>query len=75
MVKILPFIGLVAAVGLLFFGNTAGFSRIIIDKISPCVQNPMNSFPCNSHYDIYLMVFAAILGVVSVIFIAKGFIK
>ncbi len=75
MIKILPFVGLVIAVSLFIFGNTAGFSRKIIDKISPCVQDSMNSFPCNAHYDVYLMAFAFILGVISLIFVAKDFIK
>lgn len=41
----------------------------IINKIYPCTQNPLNSFPCFMKYDIYFMILLLTISVILCIYL------
>ena len=51
--------GLLIIIALLFILVLNGLVGIgeMINRIIPCAQNPLNSFPCHLKYDMYFMLF------------------
>ncbi len=52
-----------------YIGNEGIIGRLVND-IFPCVQEPMNSFPCYGVYDLFAMAFALIAGIVCLVLLA-----
>ncbi len=67
MVKLFVVVALIVSGILMYIGNKGLFSRFIINKVFPCVQNPGYSFPCNGVWDIGLMIFAVVVGIISIV--------
>jgi len=45
-------LGIIVCFFVFQLANTGRFIGVLINRFSPCVQNPMNSFPCFGIYDI-----------------------
>jgi len=44
--------------------NTKMFFGFLINQIYPCREEPLNSFPCYSNYDFYLMFLVLLIGLI-----------
>ena len=58
---IVPISGIIIC-AVVFLKANAGFFGLLINELFPCVQSPMNSFPCFGIYDVEAMVIASVLG-------------
>jgi hypothetical protein len=59
-----PLLGIIVCIFVFLKANTGRFFGVLINRFFPCVQNPMNSFPCFGIYDIGMMIAALILGII-----------
>lgn len=65
--EIYPFtLGIIVCFFVFELANTGRFIGVFINRFSPCVQNPMNSFPCFGFYDIVAMGIAVAIGIILV---------
>lgn len=67
-----PYVVAIAAIlpPIIFYVADKGVFGRMVGSVFPCVQQPMNSFPCSVVYDFYAMAFAVILGVACLILLA-----
>jgi len=56
--------GIIVCLILFYLANTGKVFGRFINHLSPCVQNPANSFPCFGIYDIAIMILAVVIGVI-----------
>ena len=56
--------GIMVCGALFYLANTGRYFGAWVNKIRPCVQEPMTSFPCYGVYDIGAMIFAVVVGIV-----------
>ena len=66
---------IIASVVLFYLANSYSIASRIINMISPCKQDPINSFPCHGGYDVMLMVISGILVFSSIIMLMMYYIK
>ena len=59
-----PAMGVIVCVHIFLMASTGRFIGLFVNQYFPCVQNPMNSFPCFGIYDIVAVLLATIFGII-----------
>lgn len=73
--KLLLCIGIALCAIVFYLANTAQFLGKFINQLSPCVQDPMNSFPCYGVYDIGIAIGAMVIGLFFAGVLLSGFLR
>jgi fumarate reductase subunit C len=71
---VLVFLIITCAV-LFYLANSHSVASRIVNIISPCKQDPINSFPCHGGYDLMLMIISGILACSFIVMLAMHYIK
>jgi hypothetical protein len=74
-VKIPVIISVISLLIIITVGNSFFSIGILIDKLSPCTQDPTTSFPCFGIYDLWLMAIMTGIFISSTIVIIYKLVK